>query len=233
MAFLTGNDRSRYVQKMFSKIAFRYDLMNTLITGGTDQALRREVIRLANLAPQDKVLDLGAGTGVLTREILHKVPPENVNAADFTFEMILAGKHWGAASRTCADALLLPFADEQYDVVVSGFLVRNVANLDQALSEQFRVLKPGGRLVILDATRPRKNLVAPLANLYLKYAIPVLGSLITGQTAAYKYLPESTINFLRAEDLTVRILQAGFINVNFKIRLLGTMAIHSAMRPAG
>lgn len=217
---------------MFSRIAKRYDLMNTLMTGGMDQVLRREVVRLATLAPQDKVLDLGAGTGVLTRELVREHPAEQITAADFTLDMMLMGKHWGDAGITCADAMYLPFADAQYDVVVSGFLVRNVANLAQALAEQFRVLKPGGRLVILDATRPRKNLVAPLANLYLKYAIPILGSLVTGQTAAYKYLPESTINFLTAEALAENLTKAGFEQVGIEIRMLGTMAIHTAFKPA-
>ncbi len=232
MAFLTGDERSTYVQKMFNRIAKRYDLMNTLMTGGRDKAWRKRVVKLANLKTDEKVLDLGTGTGVLTRELLRVHPAENIIAADFSLDMMLMGKHWGGAHLTCADAMYLPFADAQYDVVVSGFLVRNVANLTRVLAEQFRVLKPGGRLVILDATQPRKNLVAPLANLYLKYAIPVLGKLVTGQTAAYKYLPESTINFLTAEVLAEKITEAGFEQVGFEIRMLGTMAIHTALKPS-
>lgn len=232
MAFLTGDERSTYVQKMFNRIAKRYDLMNTLMTGGRDKAWRKRVVKLANLKTDEKVLDLGTGTGVLTRELLRVHPAENIIAADFSLGMMLMGKHWGGAHLTCADAMYLPFADAQYDVVVSGFLVRNVANLTRVLAEQFRVLKPGGRLVILDATQPRKNLVAPLANLYLKYAIPVLGKLVTGQTAAYKYLPESTINFLTAEVLAEKITEAGFEQVGFEIRMLGTMAIHTALKPS-
>lgn len=232
MAFLTGDERSTYVQKMFNRIAKRYDLMNTLMTGGRDKAWRKRVVKLAKLKTDEKVLDLGTGTGVLTRELLRVHPAENIIAADFSLDMMLMGKHWGGAHLTCADAMYLPFADAQYDVVVSGFLVRNVANLTRVLAEQFRVLKPGGRLVILDATQPRKNLVAPLANLYLKYAIPVLGKLVTGQTAAYKYLPESTINFLTAEVLAEKITEAGFEQVGFEIRMLGTMAIHTALKPS-
>lgn len=230
MAFLTGNDRSTYVQKMFSRIAKRYDLMNTLMTAGGDNHLRKEAVRLANLKPEDRVLDLGAGTGMLTVEAARVIPGRNIYPSDFTLEMLLRGSHWGDSEPCCADALQLPYADGQFDVVMSGFLVRNVGNLQGALVEQFRVLKPGGRLVILDATQPRKNIFSPLVNLYLKLVIPTLGKLITGQAAAYEYLPESTRQFLEAEELAQRIGSAGFSEVSFRIRMFGTMAIHTARK---
>ncbi|HPS41428.1 MAG TPA: ubiquinone/menaquinone biosynthesis methyltransferase [Anaerolineaceae bacterium] len=231
MAFLTGNDRSTYVQKMFTRIAKRYDLMNTLMTAGGDNRLRKEAVRLANLKLEDKVLDLGAGTGMLTVEAARVIPGRNIYPSDFTFEMLLRGSRWGDSEPCCADALQLPYADGQFDVVMSGFLVRNVGNLQGALVEQFRVLKPGGRLIILDATQPRKNIFSPLVNLYLKVVIPALGKMITGQTAAYQYLPESTRQFLLAEELTQRVKEAGFTKITFRIRMFGTMAIHTAQKP--
>jgi demethylmenaquinone methyltransferase/2-methoxy-6-polyprenyl-1,4-benzoquinol methylase len=142
--------------------------------------------------------------------------------------MMLAGKQraqvrldWSAA-----DALHLPFPDASFDALVSGFLLRNVANLDEALREQLRVLKPGGRWVALDTTRPRRSLLSPFIHFHMHTVIPFLGNLLTGQRDAYTYLPESSEAFLRAEDLAVRLAIAGFKNIAYHRVNFGTVAIH-------
>ena len=129
-----------------------------------------------------------------------------------------------------ADALNLPFGDLQFDALVSGFLVRNVSDLDQALAEMERVLKPGGRLVVLDTTRPRKNILLPLIRFYLRVIIPLLGTLVTGDREAYRYLPASTEGFLSAEELAEKLRIAGFIEVGYQRLMLGTAAIHYGNR---
>lgn len=230
MANLTGAERARYVQVMFGRIARRYDLMNRLMTVGQDISWRREVIRRAALKSGGMLLDLGAGTGDIAREGLAQVPDSTSVAADFTLPMMHVGQkrfegqrglHWSAA-----DAQNLPFPTGSFEAVVSGFLLRNVPDVDQALNEQYRVLKPGGRIVALDTTPPPPGLLAPFIRFHLHTVIPTLGRLITGQAEAYTYLPDSTEGFLAAEKLAERMRRAGFKEVGFRRRMFGTVAIH-------
>jgi len=203
LANLTGSERSHYVQNMFSRIAPRYDLMNRLMTAGQDMRWRREVIRRAELPSNGKLLDLGAGTGDLSREALRQ------------------HKDW-----TSSDAHQLPFPEDEFDAIVSGFLLRNVSNLRQSLGEQYRVLKPGGKFVSLDTTPPKKNIFAPLLRFHLHTIIPTLGRLLTRHGDAYTYLPETTEIFLEPEQLAARLTETGFQHVGFARRMFGTIAIH-------
>jgi demethylmenaquinone methyltransferase/2-methoxy-6-polyprenyl-1,4-benzoquinol methylase len=227
MTNLTGEQKARYVQGLFARIARRYDLMNRLMTGGQDQHWRRDVIRRAGLHPRAWLLDLGAGTGDLAREALAQQPTARVVAADFTLEMMRAGRKasdtfgWSAA-----DALRLPFRESLFDAVVSGFLMRNVVDNMLALREQYRVLKPGGRILILDTTRPKPNLLSPFIWIHMHIIIPTLGTLLSGQNDAYTYLPDSTEAFLTAEELASRMAAAGFRRIGFKRLMFGTIAIH-------
>jgi demethylmenaquinone methyltransferase/2-methoxy-6-polyprenyl-1,4-benzoquinol methylase len=214
---------------MFTRIAPRYDLMNRLITAGQDVRWRREVIRLAALPSQGKILDLGAGTGDLALESIRQHPDCLSIAADFTIEMMRVGLkrteneglNWSAA-----DALELPFDDETFNAVVSGFLLRNVVDIHKALVEQIRVLKPGGMMVALDTTRPRPNLLSPLIRFHMKKVIPTLGKLITRDGPAYTYLPETSQNFLLAEQLAANMVAVGYRDVGFRRLMFGTVAIH-------
>ncbi len=226
MTQLTGRERAQYVQSMFTQIAHRYDLMNRLMAGGQDVRWRKDVIKLARLSPNASLLDLGAGTGDLAREALRQVPQARVTAADFTLEMMRVGKKNGALDFSSADALSLPFHKESFNAVVSGFLMRNVTDVQQALKEQFRALKPGGRIVILDTTRPKKNLLTPFVKFHMHMIIPALGGLLSGVREAYEYLPDTTEGFLTAEELAARMTVVGFKKVNFKRLMFGTIAIH-------
>ena len=227
MSQLTGRDRERYVRGIFDRIAPHYDLMNRLMTAGQDISWRRETIRRAGLTSDGLLLDLGSGTGDLAREALRQTPGAQVVAADLTRGMMLEGRRRsGDLPFVQTNALQTPFPDATFDAVVSGYLMRNVGDLNAAIAEQYRIIKPGGRLVILDTTVPTRNLLSPFIWLHLHAVIPLLGRIVTGSAEAYRYLPDSTEHFLLAEELARRLSTGGFIEVGFRRLMAGTMAIH-------
>lgn len=226
MSQLTGNERAKYVQGMFTRIAKRYDIMNRLMTGGQDIRWRKKVIELARLSNNSSLLDLGTGTGDLARDAQLQFPKAKIIAADFTLEMMRVGQKTSPLNFSTADALKLPFHDSSFDAVVSGFLMRNVIDLNQALKEQYRVLKNHGRIVILDTTRPKKNLLSPFIWLHMHFVIPTLGGLLTGSRDAYRYLPETTEGFVTAEKMASHMAAVGFKKISFQRYMFGTIAIH-------
>lgn len=230
MAYLKGNERERFVKKTFSNVARRYNMMNHLMTFGVDILLRKEVMRIADPQKGERLLDAGTGTGDLARQARSHHAGVITTAFDFSREMMTASKDWQKIQRCQADAQKLPFADESFDTVVNGYLVRNVADLEMTLGEQYRVLKTGGRIVVLDTTRPRRKLLTPLIRIYFRLVIPLLGRLLTGNREAYTYLTQSSENFISAEALAEKLQRSGFSNVRFHVRMLGTMAIHSATK---
>ncbi|MDP3284695.1 MAG: class I SAM-dependent methyltransferase [Desulfobacterales bacterium] len=147
------------IRKMFKSISGRYDLLNTLITFGRDKSWRRYVVQEASLKQGSHILDAGTGTGKILQEALLSIGSIKAFGADFTMEMMLAGKE--RESRIlwcCADALNLPFPDAVFDAVTSGYLIRNVTDVRRAFMEQARAVKPGGRVVCLETSPPPQNI---------------------------------------------------------------------------
>ncbi len=234
MAMLQGKERAAYVQNMFDRIAARYDLMNRVMTFGQDQRWRRFVIRQTQLPTGGSLLDLATGTGDIAFAALHADPSARVIGADFSVGMMLVGQKRpnGSVVRwSGADALNLPFPSDSFDAVTAGYLMRNVIDIPRAFAEQMRVLKPGGRLVLLDTAPPPDNLLRPFILLYLKYGIPTLGRLISGNPDAYQYLPESTQKFKTPEELAALMRAAGFVDVAYKTFMFGTTAVHWGAKP--
>jgi demethylmenaquinone methyltransferase/2-methoxy-6-polyprenyl-1,4-benzoquinol methylase len=233
MSSLSGKDRTRYVRQIFGQIAPRYDRLNRLMTAGQDLRWRREAIQQLEISPGMLILDAGAGTGDITLMIMQCCPQVRVIASDLTPEMIQVGKNRPGGSRVTwvvADANDLPFASGIFDGAISGYLLRNVGDLAATLSEQYRILRPAGRMVSLDTTPPQQNMLKPFINFYLRYGIPLLGHLFAANAEAYLYLPDSTEHFLGAEKLAEKMRSAGFSVVSFVRRMFGTMAIHKAIK---
>lgn len=234
MAHLEGQERADYVQDMFARIAGRYDLMNRLMTGGQDLKWRRYVIDQARLPENGRLLDIATGTGDIALEGLRRTPGLQAVGGDFTIEMMLAGKaipERQAIQWVTADTLRLPFADETFDAVTSGFLMRNVIDVPGAFREQMRVTKPGGHIVVLESSPPKDNWLRPFIKIHLNHVIPTLGRLITGESEAYSYLPDSTQQFKHPDELANIMRQTGLVNVHYKMFMFGTIAIHAGQKP--
>jgi len=229
MAHLQGKARAAYVQKMFDGIAGRYNLMNRLMTGGQDVRWRRFVVRQARLQPGNRLLDLATGTGDIAFEALRQVGNLHVVGGDFSLGMMVVGQREPMGAQvgwTGADALNLPFPDSTFDAVTAGYLIRNVIDIPRAFAEMKRVLKPGGRVVILDTSPPPKNLLRPFIEIHLRYVIPTLGRIVSPNAEAYQYLPASTQAFKTPDELAAIMRAAGFASVGYKAFMVGTMAAH-------
>jgi demethylmenaquinone methyltransferase/2-methoxy-6-polyprenyl-1,4-benzoquinol methylase len=224
-------DKPRYVAAMFGRIAPRYDLMNTLMTGGQDGRWRRIVAASLALdgSAQAAVLDVGTGTGKLAEAIRQVWPRGRVIGVDFTLPMLREAR--GDSLFAGADALKLPFADGQFDAVVSAFVIRNLADVPAGIAEQARVLKPGGRLVALETTPGPPNLLRPLFRLYFRRLVPLLGQLIAGDASAYTYLPESTLAFLEPDRLAAVLRESGLTDVQVRRLALGSVAVTVGQKP--
>ncbi len=236
----SAEEKPRFVEAMFGRIAERYDLMNTLMTMGMDRGWRETLAGEVRPPSGSRVLDVGAGTGKLAQAIARTMDGGLVVAADFTLPMMLAGRPSVATSQVggrvvfaAADARWLPFADGELDVVVSAFLVRNLPDVRQGLREQARVLRAGGRLAVLEITPGPPNLLRPLYRLYFRRVVPALGRLIAGDPTAYTYLPESAAAFLEPDRLAALVREVGLTDVRQRRLALGTVALTTGTKPGG
>lgn len=229
--------RGPKVRAMFAGIAGKYDLLNRIISGGRDQAWRRKTVKMAGLTGGEVVLDVCCGTGDLALMFWKaRNKPARVFASDFTPEMLTIAADKAAKAGVelplCAgDALQLPFPDASFDVISVGYGVRNFQDIDAGLRELARVLKPGGRLAILEAT-PARGLIGRFANWYINRVVPWLGNVLTGsKDKAYSYLADSIQLFPDVHALKARMEGVGFEQVKFRKLNLGTMAIHVGTKP--
>jgi demethylmenaquinone methyltransferase / 2-methoxy-6-polyprenyl-1,4-benzoquinol methylase len=210
---------------MFDSIAPLYDLMNRLMTAGLDQGWRRAAAR-AIVRPGDRVLDLCCGTGDLA--LAGREEGGDVTAVDFSAPMLERARSKSSEIVWLeADALDLPLADASFDAVTIGFGLRNVASAEQGLAEMRRVLTPGGRLAVLDVTRPR-GLLAPFYKVWFDALIPAVGKLLPGG-AAFTYLPASVRRFPEPQELARLMDEAGFERIRWRLFAGGIVALHSGV----
>ena len=227
-----SSEKRRYVQAMFSDIAPRYDLLNHLLSFNLDKRWRRRALRALEWQrrPDGRYLDLCAGTldvSVMLAE--QRGFTGHVIGADFAEPMLRAGRakaRGSAVYPVAGDALALPLRDSSCAGAIVAFGVRNVADLDAGLREVARVLQPGGRYVILEFTTPRAAFIRAAYHLYFHHVLPVVGGLVSGNRAAYRYLPESVAQFPAPPELARRLRTAGFRDVSWSLLTFGTVAIH-------
>lgn len=230
----SGRQRERQVRTLFSEIAPRYDLLNHVLSLNIDRAWRRKAIdELAwERAPSGLYLDACAGTYDLSLELARREGFQGrVAASDFAQPMLVEGarKLEGVqVSPVCGDSLSLPFGEATFHGATVGFGVRNLADLDRGFREFHRVLRPGGRLVVLEFTVPPNALVRAGYMFYFSRILPIVGRLVSGHPWAYSYLPASVKEFPGPDALADRLRAAGFQNAGYRLLTLGIAAIHWA-----
>lgn len=251
MTELKGAAKAGFVRGMFADISPRYDLMNRLMTFGLDQGWRRRVVAEAAAPAAGRILDVATGTGDIALAFRQSGlrdrgrGPEgagpSVIGIDFCQPMLeVAREKAQRAALTstgrelpsflAGDALALPFPDNAFDAVTSGFAMRNVADIRAAFAEMCRVARPGGRVVCLEVAKPASRLLRLLHGAYFGRVVPLLGRLVSGQAAAYAYLPASAGRFPPPAELAAIMEQAGWCQVRYTLLGLGAAAIHVGVK---
>jgi demethylmenaquinone methyltransferase/2-methoxy-6-polyprenyl-1,4-benzoquinol methylase len=224
---------------MFARISRRYDLLNTVMTGGRHYAWRKRATGMAVEGLSGPALDIATGTGDFAFDLARRPEVTDVVGLDFTRDMLKLANVKASRQElsrhttfTAGDAHALPFKDEQFICATVGFGIRNFIDLPTALQEMVRVVRPGGRVVSLEIVRMEGRGPMPkLLPLHFRYVTPWLGSLLAGDREAYTYLPKSVENFLSATEIDHAMSDAGLVNVRHKKLGLGTVAIHIAEKP--
>jgi demethylmenaquinone methyltransferase / 2-methoxy-6-polyprenyl-1,4-benzoquinol methylase len=219
---------------MFDRIAGFYDVMNSVMTAGLHHAWRRRAADLAAVAAGDRVLDVATGTGDLALELARRVGPEGeVIGSDFSEEMLARAraKLSGAGapiSFEWGNALALPYPDAAFAASTVGFGARNFSDLDQGLREMTRVVRPGGRVVVLEITTPTKPPLSTFYRLWFDRAVPLIGR-VAGDPDAYNYLPNSVKRFPAPHELAARMDACG-LDVRYVLTAGGIIALHVGTR---
>lgn len=234
-----GNDRPKgaQVEEMFDNIAPAYDFMNRAMTLGIDRSWRRKVVKTASAATPRAILDVATGTGDLAIQLARAIPAANVTGIDLSEGMLSVGRRKveeaGLSTRVTllqGDCLNLPFPDSSFDVVTAAFGVRNFEHLNLGYAEMARVLRPGGTLIILELSVPSSPIVRPFYKLYTRGVIPLLGRLVSSDSRAYSYLPESIAAMPRGGKMLDLMRSAGFTDCALRPLTLGVSSIYTGRK---
>ena len=239
MANLQGDAKQIYVAELFARIAGRYDLMNSLMTGGMHHSWKRRTARIAAQGLTGPALDIATGTGDLAFALSRQPGISLAVGVDLLPEMIALGQKKNRAKGTGevvtllrADAVNLPFPQDSFACATAGFSLRNMPDLRQAISEMVRVVRPGGRVTTLELTPMGHGVKSSLFRLYFHRLVPIIGQLVTGDRTAYSYLPQSVDYFLESERLAGLFRELGLVDVSFQKLGFGTVAIHQGTKPS-
>lgn len=235
---VAAEDKARRVRGVFDSVASRYDLMNDLMSFGIHRLWKRFTVEQSGLRPGDRALDVAGGTGDLSLGMAGKVGPDgqviltDINAAMLTRgrDRLLDEGASGNVACCVANAERLPFADGSFDCVTIGFGLRNVTDKAAALASMYRVLKPGGQLLVLEFSRPVAPGLAPVYDLYSFRLLPAMGRIVAGDSASYRYLAESIRMHPDQDTLKEMMIDAGFENCRYHNLSGGIVALHRGYR---
>ncbi|MDE6090608.1 MAG: bifunctional demethylmenaquinone methyltransferase/2-methoxy-6-polyprenyl-1,4-benzoquinol methylase UbiE [Duncaniella sp.] len=230
--------KSEQVREMFDAIAPAYDFMNRAMTFGIDRLWRRKAVRLMRDIPHAEVLDIATGTGDLAILMAERLGGSHITGVDLSEGMVEIGcrkvADRGLSDRvtlTTGDCLCLPFADNSFDCITCAYGVRNFEDLAAGYREMQRVLRPGGLLVVLELSTPPSALVRPFYDIYTRYLIPTVGRMVSKDTRAYSYLPESIAAVPQRENMCEVMRGAGLTGCSYIPLTFGTCTIYTATKP--
>ena len=238
MAQLKGSERARYVTEMFARISRRYDLMNSVMSGGRHYAWRRMAAAMAVEGLRGRALDVATGTGDFAFDLARRPEVTSVVGLDFTREMMELGmpkaERQGVGRRVSfaeGDAHALPFPDNSFICATVGFGIRNFVDTPHALREMARVIAPGGRVVSLEIVRLDGNgPISQMARFHFRYVTPWIGGALAGDREAFTFLPQSAQGFMSASELGEAMEDAGLEVTTYRKLALGTVAIHVGLK---
>ncbi len=229
-----GEEKSKYVQKKFSKIAGKYDLFNDLFTLGMHRYWKRFLVKKTELAKGNNALDICCGTGDITQLLNNKVEEEGqVIGLDFSSGMLEVAHARNINSEVSllrSDASILPMQDCSLDAVTVGYGLRNLVNIEMCLKEVFRVLKPGGRFLSLDVGKVKIPGIRHFFDFYFFHIVPIIGKMIYSGEDMFDYFPQSSVNYPSQENLSEMLENTGFTNVRFYNFCFGANVIHFAQK---
>jgi demethylmenaquinone methyltransferase/2-methoxy-6-polyprenyl-1,4-benzoquinol methylase len=236
---VSESEKAGKVAEVFHSVAAKYDLMNDLMSGGIHRLWKRFTIELSGVRPGNRVLDIAGGTGDLTRKFSSLVGPTGeVVLADINASMLKVGRDRlldkgvaGNVRFVQADAEKLPFPDNHFDCITIAFGLRNVTHKEDAIASMLRVLKPGGRLLVLEFSKPGNELLSKAYDRYSFTMLPLMGRLITGDADSYRYLAESIRMHPDQETLKGMMEEAGFARVTYHNMTGGIVALHRGIKP--
>ncbi len=230
-------DKAGLVHGVFTRVASRYDVMNDLMSMGIHRVWKEAMMDWLAPRPGQRLLDVAGGTGDVAFRFVNRAPTASAVVCDMTEQMLVEGRKRADAERLAAaldwvvgDAMALPFADNSFDVYTISFGIRNVTRIADALREAYRVLRPGGRLMVLEFSQIPNDLMQKAYDLYSFNVIPALGQIVAGDRDSYQYLVESIRRFPDQESFAAMIRAAGFGQVKYRNLTMGIAALHSGWK---
>lgn len=231
------DQKAGMVHGVFTRVASKYDIMNDLMSGGVHRLWKDAMMDWLAPRPGQRLLDVAGGTGDVAFRFLNRAPQAQAVVCDMTESMLIAGRQRAEADKMAdrlgwvvGDAMALPFENNSFDVYTISFGIRNVTRIADALSEAYRVLRPGGRLMVLEFSQIPNDLLQKAYDLYSFNVIPLMGQIVAGDRDSYQYLVESIRKFPDQESFATMIRQAGFDQVKYRNQTMGIAALHSGWK---